>query len=354
MPRRKYFLPLFFLFQVIVVKTLSFFPETVETAYSNRLYVFFSKVWRMALGWVPFSVGDVMYGIILVLALRWLWKRRRSWRQQWKDNLLRIAGTLSVIYFFFHLFWGMNYYRIPLHEKMGFERDYSEADLRAFTQRLIQKTNEAHRTLTGDDSAKVAMPYTHDVLFAKSVGSYARLSEVHPFLRYDKPSVKSSLYSLPLTYMGFAGYLNPFTGEAQVNDKLPMYTFPMTTCHEMAHQIGYASESEANFIGFLANVHSDDPYLRYSGYAYALRYCLNTLEAFREGSARPYLEKVHFGIRENFRESREFWEAYDTFLDGWFEAFYDTFLKANSQADGMEGYSRFVDLMVNYYRERPL
>lgn len=354
MPRKKYFLPLWLIFQIVVVKTLSFFPETVEIAYSNHLYVFFSQVWRMALGPIPVSVGDLLYTVIIILALRWLWKRRRGWRMQWKDNLLRVTGALSVAYFLFHLFWGMNYYRIPLHEKMGFARDYTEADLRAFTDRLVRKANESHLALTGGDSAKVVMPYTQETLFAKSAESYARLSKAHPFLHYDKPSVKASIYSLPLTYMGFAGYLNPFTGEAQVNDRLPMYTFPMTTGHEMAHQIGYASESEANFIGFLANVHSGDAYLRYSGYAYALRYCLNALEHFSEGSARPYLEKVNFGIRENFRESREFWQAYDTFLDGWFEAFYDTFLKANSQDDGMEGYSKFVDLMVNYYREREL
>jgi hypothetical protein len=35
-------------------------------------------------------------------------------------------------------------------------------------------------------------------------------------------------------YMGFSGYLNPFTNEAQVNYLGPMYTFPATTCREMA------------------------------------------------------------------------------------------------------------------------
>jgi hypothetical protein len=38
-----------------------------------------------------------------------------------------------------------------------------------------------------------------------------------------------------------------------------------TTCHEMAHQIGFASESECNFIGFLASVKNDDLYFKYSG-----------------------------------------------------------------------------------------
>ena len=52
-------------------------------------------------------------------------------------------------------------------------------------------------------------------------------------------------------WQDFLGYYNPFTGEAQVNTNVPAFVIPFTTCHEMAHQIGYASESEASFVGFL-------------------------------------------------------------------------------------------------------
>jgi hypothetical protein len=47
-----------------------------------------------------------------------------------------------------------------------------------------------------------------------------------------------------------------------------MYSFPMTTNHEMAHQMG-ASETECNFIGFLASIKNDNLYIQYSGYSYA-------------------------------------------------------------------------------------
>jgi hypothetical protein len=86
------------------------------------------------------------------------------------------------------------------------------------------------------------------------LNGYDNLAKEHPYFKYKVLSVKKSLFSVPLTYMGFGGYLNPFTNEAQVNDLLPMYTFPLTTAHEMAHQIGFASENECNFIGVLASV----------------------------------------------------------------------------------------------------
>ena len=51
--------------------------------------------------------------------------------------------------------------------------------------------------------------------------------------------------------MGFSGYLNPFTNEAQVDILIPKYQLPTTASHEVAHQLGYAAENEANFIGIL-------------------------------------------------------------------------------------------------------
>ncbi|HYD92080.1 MAG TPA: DUF3810 family protein, partial [Flavobacterium sp.] len=37
-----------------------------------------------------------------------------------------------------------------------------------------------------------------------------------------------------------------------------------------------------------------------------------------------------------------------------FEYIYDNFLKLNKQEDGLETYSKFVGLLVNYYEEKEL
>jgi len=46
----------------------------------------------------------------------------------------------------------------------------------------------------------------------------------------------------------------------------------MIVCHELAHQVGIASESEANFMGYLATTNSDNVYFNYSGYLMAVRF----------------------------------------------------------------------------------
>ncbi len=331
---------------------IAFFPEIVERLYSNGLYVLISKISRTLLGRIPFSVGDVVYGIVILYLLIRLWKTRKLWRNNWKDQALKTLSVISIAYFLFHFLWALNYYRVPLFEKMNIQREYTEADLIAFTKNLIAKTNEVQFEITKNKNTKVIVPYSHATIFEMTQNGYDHLAIQYPFFEYEIPSRKKSLLSLPLTYMGFGGYLNPFTNEAQVNDKLPMYGFPNVICHEMAHQIGYGSESECNFIGFLACIKNDDLYFQYSAYSNALRYCMNNIAMKNEAQFEQLKKQIHPGILANYDESDAFWKQYDTFIDKGFHAFYDQFLKMNQQKDGLESYSKYVDLLVNYYRYR--
>lgn len=352
--KRKYILPLFLLFQIIFLKVVSFFPEVVERLYSNGLYVLISKISRTTLGRIPFSIGDLIYINVIAYLLIRIWKTRKLWRTNWKDHVLKTLSIFSVVYFLFHFLWAMNYYRVPLFEKMNIQREYTETDLVAFTKKLIAKTNEVQFQITGNKNTKVVVPYSQDSIFEMSQNGYDHLAKEYSFFEYEIPSQKKSLLSLPLTYMGFGGYLNPFTNEAQVNDQLPMYGFPNVVCHEMAHQIGYGSESECNFIGFLAAIKNDDLYFQYSAYTTALRYCMVNIEMKNKVQFEQLKAKINPGILANYQESEDFWKQYDTFIDKGFHAFYDQFLKMNQQKDGLESYSKYVDLLVNYYKNHDL
>lgn len=354
MKNKKVLLPLFLIVQIILLQILSFFPEFIERYYSNGLYPIISKILRTLLGWIPFSVGDVIYLLLIFMILRWLFMIRGGWKIEWKLNLLTIVSGISVFYFLFHLLWATNYHRVPLFEKLKIEREYTDADLLAFTKKLIVKTNEIHSKLERNDTVKIVNPYSQEHIFKMALNGYKNLGQEYPFFEYADPSIKKSLISLPLTYMGFGGYLNPFTNEAQVNDRLPMYNFPFTVCHEMAHQIGYASESEANFIGFLSTIKNKDLYFQYAGYSYGLKYCLRNWR-IRDGNIFEELKmKIRPGILKNYQESDDFWEAYNTPIEDGFKVFYDKFLKMNKQEEGLESYSKFVNLMVNYYKEKEL
>jgi len=343
---KKYVLVYFLILQIISIRIVAFFPEFIEKYYSNGFYKITSNLLRKLLGNIQFSVGDIIYGIVVAFLLYKIIKNRKSITL--KTAIIGILNMLSVFYFLFHLLWGMNYYRIPLEEKMNLSYEYSHEQLLYFTDKMIEKSNALHLQITNNDSLKVVNPYSNKQIYEKTQNAYNLLSAKHSEFTYQNHCVKNSLISSWLSYMGFGGYMNPFTGEAQVNALLPKYTFATTTLHEISHQIGYASESEANFIGYLASVNSDDLYFKYSGTVFVLRYCLKNIERIKSETMKEYLPKINYGIRLNFQETTAFWESYQNPLEIFFKTFYDNFLKVNAQEEGIESYSKFLGLLISY------
>jgi len=334
--------------QYLIVTLLSNYPDFVESFYSNGIYIYISKLFRYILGWLPFSFGDLVYGLAILYVLWWFIKNlKRIWKDT-KNWLIDVVSAFAVLFFAFHFFWGLNYYRLPLHKSLNLKSDYTTEELVAITKKLIEKSNTLHLDITKNDTIKVDLPYSKGDIFKMVPDGYNNLKDVFPQFVYQPKSIKKSLFSYPLTYMGFSGYLNPLTGEAQVNGKIPTYKFPTTSAHEIAHQVGYAAENEANFIGFLACIYSNDVYFKYCGYTFGLRYCLNEIYKRDKALFENIIETVNKGILKSYEEGRLFWEEYENTLEPYFKSFYSGYLKANSQSKGMESYSYVVALLVNY------
>ena len=350
--KRKIFVALSIIPALIIVKVLSYFPNIVETFYSDGLYPILSKLSRYAFGWIPFSFGDIFYTVSGILILRWLIINRKRILTDTKNWVLEVLTTVSFVYIAFHVFWGLNYYRLPVHQKLELKSTYTTEELINTTNLLIDQTNRLHLQLVENDTLKVIMPYTKKELIAVSNEGFTNLDQIDPSFAFDQQSSKRSLYSIPLTYMGFSGYLNPFTNEAHIDGIIPLYQYPFTICHEQAHQLGYAAENEANFIGFLGTLINNDQYVQYSGLAAGLRYCLNEVYRRDEESFKSLRKKVNKGILKNYQESYDFWEQYKNPFEPLFKKVYSNYLKVNNQDKGIESYSYVVALIVNYYQDR--
>jgi signal transduction histidine kinase len=351
---KKGILAIFLGVQILFIAVLKHFPEFVESYYSNGLYVFISRLMRFTFGWLSISAGDILYTIAVIYCLRWLFLHRKRMYKDFVQWSLDVLSAVSIAYFAFHVLWAFNYYREPLYRSLQIEADYTTEELIYFTKQLVTKSNTIHNNLSKSDTLSVTIPYTRDDIINKATHGYRALSKFYPHWNYEPRSIKKSIYSLPLTYMGFSGYLNPFTNEAQVDALIPTYKFPTTTCHEIAHQLGYAAENEANFIGSLAAIHNEDIYFQYTGYTFALRYCLN--EIFKRDKESYYLilKTINKGIIKNYQEVQEFWLGYENPLEPLFKTTFDNFLKVNNQSGGMKSYSYVVALLVNYYKDQPL
>lgn len=334
--------------QIFLVKLLRFFPDVVESLFSNGVFRTSSKLLHWVFGWIPFSVGDVMYTFLGIFAIKWLYQNRQKLIWNPLGWLTDVAASIAVVYAAFHLLWAFNYYRIPLHENLNLNTDYSTEALIEVTNYLIQQTNFYHQQLAQNDTTQVVFTMSKSTLLDMVPEGFAVISETYPNLKYDIPSLKTSLYSVPLTYMGFSGYLNPFTNEAQVDYLLPKFRFPTTASHEVAHQLGYAAENEANFISYLVTTNHPNTYFKYSGYAFALGHCLNDLYLKNPDAYESVVSKLNKGVRKNFQEVRDFWESYKNPSEAIFKSSYNQFLKANSQSKGIASYSFVVALIVNY------
>jgi hypothetical protein len=340
--------------QILLVKWLSFYPELIEKYYSLGIYNYTSKFFRAIYGWIPFSIGDTLYAVIGLYALRYLIIKRKC---IWKKPLhffRNMVAVIAVAYFTFNICWGLNYHRLTVSQALGIQENKDRKALLAFVNELIDKTNETQFQITGDSTLMVKTPYTNQQIFDKTIKGYKNLAQIHPFLKYEIPSIKNSLFSSPLSYMGYGGYLNPFTNEAQVNSLILPFRLSVISGHEMGHQIGYSAENETNLIGYLVTVYNEDIYFKYAAYAYALSYCLSDMKENDEQLFETLLPKINAGVKQNYAELNTFWLQYENFTEPIFKAIFNSFLKVNNQTDGIKSYSKVVLLLVSYHQKYPL
>jgi hypothetical protein len=336
------------------VKWLAGQPEWVERFYSTGIYPAISKFFRSLFGWIPFSVGEIIYALLILLIFRYIIRNRKKIKTKTlvflRDNIM----VISVFYFTFHIVWGLNYYRQPLSETLAIKEEANYESIKKLTEKLVAKTNEIQLQITGDSSSIVTVPYSRKEIFEKTIANYDGLDDQMPFLNYPKPSIKNSMFSKMSSYMGIGGYLNPFTNEAQVNKKTPVFRFPVVTAHEIGHQIGYSAENETNLIGYLVTHKNEDIYFQYSASAYALAYCLNAVRNTDEQAFELLYGQINEGVKKNYQELQDFRDAYENPFEPIFTSIFSTFLKANNQADGVQSYSRVVHLLVGYHEKHPL
>ena len=350
-PRLKNPIALTLPFQILLVRWLASHPDWVETYYSRGLYPHISRFFRHLYGWLPFSVGDLCYLGVGVVAIGYLIRNRYRIRTHFWAFARDVVLVLSVIHFSFYLLWGMNYFRHPLLKS---REAYATEDLVRLTSELARGANRLQEQLAGATLRPVRVPYDRPKIMEATAEAYQGLAADFPQYRYHPTSLKPSLFSTALSYMGYGGYLNPFTGEAQVNRRLPLFRYPVVCGHEVGHQLGYSAENETNFIGYLVTLRNPDPYFRYSAITYGLGYCLSEVYRRDREAHKALLGEINPGVRANFRELQEFWKAFENPLEPVFKSAFNKYLEINRQKDGIRSYDRVVALIVEYHRTHPV
>ena len=339
----------------IFIKWASWYPGWVERNYSGGIYPGLARVQRILFGWIPFSIGDLFYGFLVLVILyktfnlfRTLWRRQFN-RAYFTTGLQQIIFFFLFVYVFFNLFWGLNYNRKGIAGQLGLEvRPYSLQDLDTLTRVIQQRVNYYAGFVTEAQRDSFDRKAT---LFRSAEEAFQQVEKQYPFLHYSHRSIKPSLFSYLGNYLGFQGYYNPFSGEAQVNTTVPRFLEPYVTTHEMAHQLGYARENEANFVGFLACRAYGNNAFRYSVYYDMFNYALGEVYLRDTLLGRTFLEKAAPQVRKDRREFRNFYQRYRNPVEPVIMWGYGQFLKANNQPAGKRSYNEVVAWLIAYYKK---
>ncbi|MEO6906230.1 MAG: DUF3810 domain-containing protein, partial [Ginsengibacter sp.] len=339
---------------IALIKIFSANKNRVETFYTSQFYFSLSKILRFLFGWIPFSVGDILY---LLVGCWIIWKIIKNVSLLLKKNItpkillkkcLKMLLCFVIIYIIFNVFWGINYDRQGIAYQLGLnDLQYDTADLITVQKILLEKVN----------TSKISIINSHEIypsekeLIMGAEKSYNEAEKKFPFLQYRNLSVKSSLYGTPGDYLGFTGYYNPFTGEAQINTTVPKFLEPYIATHEMAHQLGYAKENEANFVGYLAAINSHDTLFHYSTYFDLFLYTNREVYYFDSVSSNEALQQLISPVKDDIRELRKFSQDHQSFLEPAITWMYGNYLKLNNQPKGMHSYNAVVGMLIAYYKK---
>lgn len=337
--------------QFVIINLIKNFPNFIETYYSNGIYPIISSFFRIIFGWIPYSVGDLFLFVIVFLIFRFIYETIKQKFRNSIYRLLKLTSYISIFYFCFYIFWGLNYFRQPLENAFNFNKSkYTTEELTNTTRFIIGNLNNLQFQITNNDSLSVENPYSIQDNYELAFKGYKNLEIQYPIFSYKYKSVKSSLMSIFQSYIGTSGYLNPLTGEAQVNNLIPKTSLPTTACHEMAHQIGFAAENEANFIGFLAANFNDDLFFKYSSFRMAFGYCISEIRKRDKELYKQLWQEVNLGVKKDYQKSYKFWQSYQNPFEPLIKKGYSSYLKSNNQVKGTDSYSYVVDLLISYYK----
>jgi len=304
---------------------------------------------------VPIPLAEILYiaaGLwVVVHIVRSAVLIRRASGRRWatagRRLLILLCAALTALDWFC-LAWGLNYYADGFQDKSGIRaRQVSVEELYRVTAYFTEQVNAASRRVSRDENGLFAV--SRDEIFANSTEIYSCVYEEFPFLERRDRTPKRMLFSKLLSAMGFTGYYAPFTGESVLNVDSPEAYLPSTIAHELAHQRGFASEQECNFISIVVSTRCGIPAYTYSGYLVGYVHLSNALyRADRElwETLRGQLdEEVLLDIRNNSL----YWQKWESPVDTVSQKAYDVLLKGYGQTAGVQSYGTVVDLLAVYY-----
>ena len=361
----KFIFPILWLSLLVVCLLAPYFPNLVAKYYTAGLFYYWTNFLRYFFGRIPFAIGEFVYIIFIILLIINTIKSFTSFKNFntfWLKIQfigIKLIGLFLKLYVIFQLIWGLNYLQpdvsiaFNLNVQPPKNAQIALDEMNVLTYELIAELNQT-KTELGKMNPK-ELDFTQLSAKVLEAYSYDTTAQYQTILR--NPSLKKAVFPSLGDYLGYLAFYQPLTGEAIIRADLPVFTLPYTIAHEMAHQMGYASETEANFIAYVIATKSGDPLLRYSMLLQMFSYAQEAQLLFIAGnkgfeSWKGQIAKNKALLNPAVLKDRAEIKAFFTERAGKeiqaSTQMYDQFLKWNKQAAGLGSYSEVLKLVRAY------
>jgi hypothetical protein len=310
-------------------------PLWIERLYARGIYPSLQPYVTQASNLSPVALLDVGVAL-LVMATGAAFFRRWGVHGAWRA-VLRTAGwaatAVAAIYLLFLLSWGLNYRRVPLEDTLEFDRGrITHGAARHLAVLAIERLNAGH-------TAAHASPFRAESL-ERALGDAQVMLGRPSVAAIGRP--KRSLAGLYFRYAAVDGMTVPIFLEIILNPDLLPVELPSVLAHEWAHLAGYADESEASFVGWIAGIRSGDPVAQYSAWLDAYRLSTNVLSREVRATLPPLAE----GPRQDLRAIAARYARSSPRVRTAARGVYDSYLKANRIGEGIANYDVALQLIL--------
>lgn len=348
--RRRFRLSLLFYFLAALIYILAKFFPTIMFPW----YQIFS---RRALGLYahltdlfPFSLLEWGGLGLLWLFLGWTIKvlsRRGGLRQLLSGASL----SLSVILLLFIGLWGADQFAPTFVSTTPYTQESFSLNEAAEAAEYYLNMANAYALSAPRDETGVTDFGSFSSLASEIGSGYTHLYGIYG-TQFDIGHVrpKGMVFSRLMDMAGLTGIYTAYTGEMNINVNTPDTSLPFTLCHECAHRTTVTQEADANFVAFLACIHSDSEKYRYSGYYSAFIYCYNAIAKVDKGTQKILWNGMNDQLKTDVLSANAHYAEFDKPVKKAAQKANDSYLKSFNQPTGLSNYGAVAGPLIAYYQ----
>lgn len=371
---------------VILLKVISWKSKAFSDWYVTYIFPVWLNTYARLTSLVPFSVGEIMLVLAVLITLFGIgfFVFNLLQKNKYKNGIKRFgtayAWLVLAVCYIMTLNCSILYHASSFSEKYMASGEtqkyedallvdasenavvraridgYSKKEIAMLRDYIVERCNELAQEVARDDSG---VPYYEGDLVKASADAMRMLGKDYKQLSGFYVTPKYLTCSEFFSQQYIMGYYFPFSLEANINSVMYITNVAPTVCHELAHTKGFINEDDANMIGFLACIQSDDPFLQYCGYLSVLNYVNNDFYESINKNKKTYQSHVRISdtvADDNIFLTKEDWTEVEKkavvkteTVKKVSNAFTETTLKLNGVEEGMQQYHKVVELLLAYY-----